>query len=579
MADAELARLQRQYRIMEQDRKAYCEEATNIVRKQKAEVELLEREKSEIEVKLDLAKSNQNQMMDRQNTLTLIELVRTRDEYEAQIKEERKRIQELDVQTQAMDKKISQQRRTMGGVFNADQKRLALRKKMLILENRLNKTMTKFNSVLHENSELRSNIDHLRQERALYDSLQKKLLRELAEGKQEMGELIEQSTVAYDQRDEAQNKMIALTERRDKDKIQYDNEMKELQRILDHDQKLKEFMTIKNQERNSQKAVEEQTKKKKKDGTKEETDEETITQYEEAFRRIREVKGDEDIDTLVTNFIKTEDENFALFNYVNELNNDVEIVAEQIENIQSDIDQFKTESSVMEQERQSVMNDLEDKIKTAKEEADTATSKFGSSTKILTDLKDSVQEMFDKIGCSKAEIEELLGSAAGVTDNNIVLYLSIIEQRTNELLQIQHYLQHKFYERYKRLEYQRFDEVPAGPFKNAVLMNMKKKYQEQEDAPPPPPNPLIAAGIASTSQTTINIVPPTTGEEFASDDEAEQLDDFARPLTSGELRNKVIKGITKRDYGPPGGGVANAGKQQTANYQPKKIDTMKKTKK
>ena len=51
--------------------------------------------------------------------------------------------------------------------------------------------------------------------------------------------------------------------------------------------------------------------------------------------------------------------------------------------------------------------------------------------------------MFNKIGCSKAEIEELLGSAAGVTDNNIILYLSIIEQRTNELLQIQHYLQHK----------------------------------------------------------------------------------------------------------------------------------------
>ena len=34
---------------------------------------------------------------------------------------------------QAMDKKIAQQRKTMGGVFNADQKRMALRKKMLIL--------------------------------------------------------------------------------------------------------------------------------------------------------------------------------------------------------------------------------------------------------------------------------------------------------------------------------------------------------------------------------------------------------------------------------------------------------------
>ena len=93
----------------------------------------------------------------------------------------------------------------------------------------------------------------------------------------------------------------------------------------------------------------------------------------------------------------------------------------------------------------SLFSCLQDKIKSAKDEANTATSKFDNSTKILTDLKDSVQEMFDKIGCSKAEIEELLGSAAGVTDNNIVLYLSIIEQRTNELLQIQHYLQHKVF--------------------------------------------------------------------------------------------------------------------------------------
>jgi len=545
LAEAELARLQRQYRIMEQDRKAYCEEATNVVRKQKAECELLEKEKAEIQIKLDLAKSNQNEMKDRQNTLKLIELVRTRDEYEAQIKEERKRIQELNVQIQAMDKKISQQRKTMGGLFNADQKRTALKKKEKILENRLNQTMTKFNSVLHENSELRASIDHLRQERALYDSLEKKLLRDLAEGKQEMGELIEQSTVAYDQRDESQNKMIALTERRDKDKIQYDNEMKELQRILDHDQKLKEFMTIKNQERAAQKAAEEQTKKKKKDGNKEETDEETIGQYEEAFRRIREVKGDEDIDTLVMNFIKTEDENFALFNYVNELNNDVEITAEQIEDIKNDMDKFKMEEAAMKQERDNVMRELQDKIRVAKKEADSANGKYDNSTSILTELKDGVQQMFDKIGCSKAEIEELLGSGAGVTDNNIILYLSIIEQRCNELLQIQHYLQHK-------------------------------KYQEQEDAPPPPPNPLVASGIQASSQTSINVVPPTTGEEFASDEEAEQLDDFARPLTAGELTARIQKSITKREADANAGGSTI---KQTSTYQPKKTTDGKKTKK
>ena len=80
--------------------------------------------------------------------------------------------------------------------------------------------------------------------------------------------------------------------------------------------------------------------------TKEEM-EETITQYEEAFRRIRDVKGNEDIEMLVNNFIKTDDKNFALFNYVNELN-DVEIVAELIESIQNDIDPFTTEAAVLE---------------------------------------------------------------------------------------------------------------------------------------------------------------------------------------------------------------------------------------
>ena len=46
--------------------------------------------------------------------------------------------------------------------------------------------------------------------------------------------------------------------------------------------------------------------------------------YETAFRQIYDVTGVEDIDIVVSNFIKKEDENFALFNYVNELNSEVQ---------------------------------------------------------------------------------------------------------------------------------------------------------------------------------------------------------------------------------------------------------------
>ena len=42
IAEAELAKLQRQYRIMEGDRKAYCEESQNVIRKQRAQIAALQ---------------------------------------------------------------------------------------------------------------------------------------------------------------------------------------------------------------------------------------------------------------------------------------------------------------------------------------------------------------------------------------------------------------------------------------------------------------------------------------------------------------------------------------------------------
>ena len=49
-----------------------------------------------------------------------------------------------------------------------------------------------------------------------------------------------------------------------------------------------------------------------------------VQSYEEAFAKIQASTGISDIDELVATFIEAEDKNFSLFNYVNELNNEVE---------------------------------------------------------------------------------------------------------------------------------------------------------------------------------------------------------------------------------------------------------------
>ena len=64
-------------------------------------------------------------------------------------------------------------------------------------------------------------------------------------------------------RDEAQAKMSALRERSEKDQSQYNLELKELKRIIDHEQKLKAFMSTKAQERAEVKALEAAKRKKR----------------------------------------------------------------------------------------------------------------------------------------------------------------------------------------------------------------------------------------------------------------------------------------------------------------------------
>ena len=69
----------------------------------------------------------------------------------------------------------------------------------------------------------------------------------------------------YSNRDEAQGKMMALKEKADKDLTQYNTELKELMRIIEHDRKLKEFMRIKSEERAEMMEYELSTQRKKKD--------------------------------------------------------------------------------------------------------------------------------------------------------------------------------------------------------------------------------------------------------------------------------------------------------------------------
>lgn len=103
--------------------------------------------------------------------------------------------------------------------------------------------------VIAVNGKMRDEINHLLKERAYFNKSFQQLVTRLNSGKKVMVDLIEQATLAYDQREEAQNRLQALKQRGKQDLQQQSQEIRELQRRLDHDSKLQEFLGVKGQRR------------------------------------------------------------------------------------------------------------------------------------------------------------------------------------------------------------------------------------------------------------------------------------------------------------------------------------------
>merc|ERR1719242_1539494 len=132
-----------------------------------------------------------------------------------------------------------------GGINAALEKHKGVQKQIRVLENRLDKGLQKFNEAISANKSLREEINKLRRERGVFDSIYRKLENELQQQKKEMANIIEQANAAYEARDSAQAQMANLKVQADKEHTEFEKEWKELGRLIENDKRMKEFMRTK----------------------------------------------------------------------------------------------------------------------------------------------------------------------------------------------------------------------------------------------------------------------------------------------------------------------------------------------
>jgi len=342
-----------------------------------------------------------------------------------------------------------EQKARMGGVNAAQENNKLIQKQIKVLENSMEKHLTKFNETLAQNKSLRSKIDEYRRERVVFDVIYKKLERDLHEKKTEMAAIIEDSKNAYNARDKSQSEMAALQQHAEKERTEFESEFKELGDLIKQQQVMLEQLRLKQFDRSNDENLGASGLIQDGEGSGEMSlpfyqgkqdkssmplSQEKIHSYEDAIQRIQEGTGIYDINEIVTRFLEAEEQNFSLFNYVNDINTEIERLEHSISDMRSQIEKYRGQGMSTDTQRKKTLRDLEDKLLRTGNKAHEYEARYQTAARTITQLKNGIQSIFTRIGAASTSVDEMLGNQ-GVTESNMMQYLGIIEQRTSEILQ------------------------------------------------------------------------------------------------------------------------------------------------
>ncbi len=430
-------------------------------------------------------------------------------------------------------------------------------------------------------------------DRVVYDNVYKRLERSLQEKKKEMGQVIEDAKRVCVARDKAKSELAIMKQQAEKEKAEFEREWRELGRLIEEDRHTREAMKKKLElERRGQRKQQQSrlsppatgggspgriagktedsfpVKKAPVSGggaavvgptsinnPKDKTtaasasnssasavtpttdpllslSPEKLQLYEDAFAKVQEATGINDIDEMVNKLLEAEEKNFSLFNYVNELNNEIDQLELLIGKNKMEMEKHNGQGSSTDTQQKRLARVGEDRLQRLKTKADEYELQYTTATKTINQLKTGIHGIFSRLGCaSTTPMEEMLGNQ-GVTESNMMQYLGFIEQRAIEILQLYTASQTGTTGHIVNTG------ILAPPISSPATveppsMPLDKSPHEGEDTRASAP--VLAGGHHSDA----NGVYDDDASAIVDDDDDDDNDD--RPLTRQELQNKALK--------------------------------------
>ena len=159
-----------------------------------------------------------------------------------------------------------------------------------------------------------------------------------------------------------------------------------------------------------------------------------LNEYQEAFDKIADSTKVKDIDELVKNFIEAEERNFSLSKFVEELTAESEELDTKISDIKAEIEMYKNQGLGHDNERKKLQKELEEKIQANEREYQKNLAEYQNSLEKINNIKESIEEIFDLVDNETSRKYKEMSKSMGVTHDNIMTYLGMVEEMINEMI-------------------------------------------------------------------------------------------------------------------------------------------------
>ncbi|KAG6975632.1 hypothetical protein JG688_00002177 [Phytophthora aleatoria] len=419
------------------------------------------------------------------------------DKYARLLVEQKHRLRQLDDHWKKVHEELKELRLKRGesdqrgGGVNAVRTRMADEQRELMkLENRLSACKTRESKMAAYNAELRNRVDELRANRVLSQTVFEKNQRRLRDIQKQMQETFRQSTQIVGERDRILSQANSLSGQNMDEQEAFDQVYQSLASIIKREKESAEVYRkqILEQDpmdlsddfvRGNMKLEDELQLKKtlqKLDMTMLEDKQniasinEKLQEFETTFAALQQEMGVDDYHELVEVYSRKEEENFALFRYVQSTNNEVEQLEDEKLALEREIQKLKSEmQDGSANARKRMVDDLvETRQNILKENAEIERLRAAAAREFQP-LARVVDRLYNALGCNdvmppvvgastsgngsdtskrtRKQSEDQLAmvarinsmndllAAQGITEGNILQFLAIIEQRSNDLIE------------------------------------------------------------------------------------------------------------------------------------------------